>query len=117
MINEKIALIMLEGEIPDSKAPGFDYTKELYSSVQKFAQSSLALCDQGRTKKFESHLNLAFRLFKEGNNTVKNSIVNVYLYAISYALDQNDALRKLAKGLFPKELAEEYQRLHLVGGL
>ncbi|HWA35601.1 MAG TPA: hypothetical protein VG737_15775 [Cyclobacteriaceae bacterium] len=117
MINEKVALIMLEGELPDSKAPGFDYTKELYCSMQKFADSSLALCDQGKTKKFESHLNLAFRLFKEGNKTVKNSIVNVYLYAISYALDRNEALRKITKGLFPKELAEEYQRLHLVGGL
>lgn len=117
MINEKFALVMLEGEIPDSAEPDPNCTKRFYHSMQAFAQASFRLCESGRTKKFEEHLKVALRLFREGNETVKNGIINVYLYTISRALDQNSMLEELASKIFPRELMREYNRLHLISGI
>lgn len=80
MITERIALVMLDGEaFNDNSDP--HHTRQYYKSIQAFANASLTLCEGGKFKKLQSFIKVAFRLFKEGNETVKNGIVNViYLH-------------------------------------
>lgn len=117
MINERFALIMIEGEIPESSEPDPHYTKRFYRAMQIFANASFNLCEAGRIKKFEEHLKVALRLFKEGNETVKNGIINVYLYTVSRALDKQEMLAAYASRIFPSELIKEYNRMHLSSGI
>lgn len=93
MITERIALVILDGEVVnDNKDP--HHTKQYYKSNQAFANASLTLCEEGKFKKLESFIKVAFKLFKEGNEIVKNGIVNVYLFTLSRSLDQNPVSRK-----------------------
>lgn len=108
---------MLEGEIPKSETPDPYFTKRFYHAMQVFAYASLQLCDTGRQRKFEEHLGVALRMFKEGNETVKNGIINVYLYIISRALDRQEMLRTYATRIFPVELVKAYNKMHLCSGL
>jgi hypothetical protein len=110
-------LVLLEGEIPS--IPGRDphYTKRFYQSIQSFANSSLQLWEAGKIKKFDEHLSVAFRLFKEGNETVKNAIINVYLFTVSHALDKRQQLVEYAQKVFPKELMAEYHKFQFASGM
>ena len=117
MINERIALVMLEGEIPTNNLPDPHYTKRLYLAMQTFADASLHLCETGKTKKLEEYLKVALKLFKEGNETVKNAIVNVYLFTISHAMDKQTQLVRYVERIFPKELMIAYYRFHYTSGV
>lgn len=103
MINERLALILLNGEIPDSKEPDPHYTKRFYACVKGFAEASFAMCVRGKFKKFEEYLKIALKLFKEGNETVKNAIVNIYLFSISNDLYHKSNLTTYVQKAFPKE--------------
>jgi len=81
MINERIAIVMLDGEMPNNVNDPH-HTKQFYKSLQAFADISLQLYEERKFKKLEPLLNVALKLFKEGNETVKNGIVNVYPYTI-----------------------------------
>lgn len=98
MINERNALVMLIGEVP-SGVNDPHHTKAFYKTIQSFADSSLEQCEKGNLKKFERFLNVALKLFKEGNETVKNGIVNVYLFTVTHALDKKAQLLVCATSL------------------
>lgn len=116
MINERIALVMLNGEV--GQIPNDPHhTKEFYSSMQTFATSSLKQCEEGNLKKFEECIMVARKLYKDGNETVKNGISNVYLYTLSHALDKQTELKEKIVKLFPKELLEENKRQHYCSGI
>lgn len=117
MINERIALVMLEGEIPINNEPDPHYTKRLYQAMQNFADASLHLSEVGKTKKFEEYLKVGLKLFNEGNENVKNAIINVYLFTISHALDKQAQLVKFVQRVFPKELMREYNKFHYASGV
>lgn len=116
MITERIATVMLDGEVPNAKNDPH-HTKQFYKSIQSFAYVSLRLCEEGKYKKLEQFLKLACKLFKEGNETVKNGIVNVYLFTLSQALDKQAQARKWIEPFMPKELRFEYARQHYASGM
>lgn len=116
MINERIALVMLDGEVPSAIGDPH-HTKQFYRSIQAFADVSLRLCEEGKFKKLERLLLVACKLFRNGNETVKNGIVNVYLFTLSRALDQQPAARKWIEPFMPDELRLEYARLQYVSGI
>lgn len=116
MINERTALVMLVGKVPSSMNDPH-HTKAFYKTMQSFADSSLALWEAGKLKKFERFLNVALKLFKEGNETVKNGIVNIYLFTISHALDKKLEWAAYGQRIFPKDLMAEYHQLHYASGL
>lgn len=116
MINERIALVMLDGEVP-SRQGDPHYTNQFYKSVQAFANASVRLCEEGKFKKLEQFLAVAWKLLKDGNDTVKNGIVNIYLFTLSNVMDSHDAVKKNIEPLMPKELRLEYARLHYISGL
>jgi hypothetical protein len=111
MINERIALVMLEGEIPEGEADPH-YTKRFYKSIQSFTDASVSLCEQKHYRKLERYLRVAFKLFKEGNETVKNGIMNVYLYSLSRSLALHENEKKWVYENMPAELRIEYMRQH-----
>lgn len=77
---------MLEGEV----APGTDGTqlaRQYYTSIEHFAEASVRLCEENKFRKLERFLVVACKLFKEGNQTVRNGIVNVYFYTLSRSPD------------------------------
>jgi hypothetical protein len=116
MINERIAIVMLEGELPATENDPH-HTKQFYKSLQSFANASLRLCEEGKFKKLEQFLNVALKLFKEGNERVKNGIVNVYLYTLSHSLDKQAAARRWIEPFMPNELRLEYARQHYASGM
>ena len=116
MINERIALVMLNGEVGTVENDPH-HTKEFYQSMRTFATSSLRHCERGNFKKFEDSIKVARKLYNDGNETVRNGIVNVYLYTVSHALDkQTEVIKKIA-ALFPKELLTENNRQHYSSGI
>jgi hypothetical protein len=115
MINETTALIMLDGEVPQSN--DLHHTNDYYKSVQAFADASVRLCDERRFKKLEQFLIVAWKLFKEGNATVKNGICNVYLYTLARVMDQRREVRINIEPLMPTELRLEYAKLHYISGI
>jgi hypothetical protein len=116
MITERIALVMLDGELPERKDDPH-YTRQFYKSIQAFANASLKLCDEGKFKKLEQFLKVAFRLFKEGNETVKAGIVDIYLYTLSHSLDQRPNARKWIEPFMPGDLRIAYAQLHHASSL
>lgn len=116
MITERIALMMLEGEFPKN---GDDphFTRQFYKSIQAFADASMKLCDEQKFKKLQEFLGVAYRLFREGNETVKNAVVNIYLFTLSRSLDEHPAVKKSIEPLMPCELRSEYARLHYASGM
>ena len=116
MINERIALLLLNGEagrLPNNS----HYTREFYHCMEGFASASVAICQSGNLKKFESHLNIAKKLYSDGNETVKNGIVNVFLYKALNMLDQIPAARRVAEKCLPQELLREINRQHYCSGM
>jgi hypothetical protein len=116
MINERIALVMLDGKVPNNVNDPH-HTKQFYKSIQSFANISLRLCEEGKFKKLETFLKVALKLFKDGNATVKNGIVNVYLYTLSHALDKQSSASTRIDSILPKELRLEYTRQHYTSGM
>jgi hypothetical protein len=116
MITERIAIVMLEGEVkykPDDR----HYTRQFYKSIQSFAEASRRLSEDGKFAKLQQFLNVACKLFKEGNETVKNGIVNVYLFTLSNSLDKLPEAKKWIEPFMPRELREEYARLKHASGV
>jgi len=116
MITERIALVMLEGEVVNDKNDPH-HTRQYYKSMKAFADASRLLCEQGKFKKLESFIRVAFRLFNEGNDTVKNGIVNVYLFTLSRSLDRDAAAKKWVEPFMPMQLRIEYARIQNSSGL
>lgn len=116
MINERIALVMLDGDAP-AKTGDPHRTNQFYKSMQAFADASVRLCEEGKFKKLEQFLTVAWKLFKDGNETVKNGVVNIYLFTLSRVMDMQVEARKNIEPLMPKELRLEYARLHYISGL
>lgn len=112
MINERIALLLLNGEAGRLTNNNSHYTREFYHCMEGFANASVATCQSGNLKKFESHLNIAKKLYIDGNETVKNGIVNVFLYKASDLLDQIPEARKVAEKCLPEDLLREINRQH-----
>ena len=117
MINERIALLLLNGEAGQLTNNNSHYTREFYQCMQGFANASETTCQSGNLKKFESHLNIAKKLYNDGNETVRNGIVNVFLYKALDMLDQIPAARKVAEKCLPAELLQEINRQHYSSGL
>lgn len=83
--------------MPDGNANALEngphHSRQFYQSMQKFAHVSQQLCNNGHYNKLEKLVRVAFRLFKEGNETIRNVVVNVYLFSLSNALDRNKEAR------------------------
>lgn len=116
MINERIALVMLDGEVPSAKDDPH-HTRQFYKSMQSFADVSLKLCDEGKYKKLGRFLGVAGKLFREGNEIVKTAIVNIYLFTLSRSLDKQPAIRKWVELFMPAELRTEYARMLYASGM
>ncbi len=116
MINERIALVMLDGEIENS-ADDRHHTRQLYRSIQGFADSSLKLCEEEKFEKLKQFLKVALKLFKEGNATVRNAIVNVYLFTLSRYMDEQPVGKKRIEPFLPHELRIEYGKMHYTSGM
>ena len=116
MINERIAPVMLDGKIEDN-ADDRQHTRQLYKSIQGFADSSLKLCEEEKFEKLKQFLKVALKLFKEGNAPVRNAIVNVYLFTLSRYMDEQPRGRKHIEPFLPQELRIEYGKLHYTSGM
>jgi hypothetical protein len=116
MINERIALLVLNGEAGKvSRDP--HYTKEFYQCMEGFAKTSVAVCKANKVEKFESHLRVAKKLYLDGNETVKNGILNVFLFSVLDSLDQIPAFKALAQRILPDEMLAEVSRQHYSSGI
>jgi hypothetical protein len=116
MINERIALLLLNGEA-GKVARDPHYTKEFYQCMERFASTSIAVCQSHYLAKFESHLKVIKKLYLDGNETVKNGILNVFLFKVLDTLDQTPSFKLLAKKLLPQEMLVEATRQHYCSGI
>ncbi len=116
MINERIALLLLNGE-SGKIARDSHYTREFYQCMEGFASASISVCRAQNLKKFESHLIVASKLYTDGNETVKNGIVNVFLFKVLDILDNYPGAKQVAKKCLPEQLLHEVNRQHYSSGL
>lgn len=107
MINERIALLLLNGAAGRLTNNNAHFTREFYRCMEGFANASAATCQSRNLRKFESHLTIVKKLYNDGNEAVKNGIVNVFLYKALDMLDQIPATRKVAEKCLPQELPQE----------
>lgn len=116
MITERIVLVMLNGQVCTMENDP-NHAREFYHAVQCFADVSVKLCEERKFNRLERLIGLAFKFFKEGNDTVRNAIVNVYLYTLARALDRDAKARVWIEPFMPGELRGEYKKLHYCTGL
>lgn len=116
MINERIALLMLNGSVGNVDNDRH-YTKEFYQSMQNFAVVSLQYCENKNYNKLQETTRIATKLFNEGNEIVKNGIVNVYLYTLAHALDKQQDVKDKVMHYLPKEITLENNRQHYCSGM
>jgi len=55
---------------------------------------------------------VALKLFREGNNTVKAGVTDIYLYTLSHSLDRHNNQQRWIEAFMPDELRAEYTRQH-----
>ncbi len=116
MINERIALVMLDGEVPSLKDDPH-HPRQFYKSMQLFADVSLKLCDEGKYKNLGRFLAVADNLLRDGNESVKTAIVNIYLFTLSRSMDKQPAIRKWIELFMSAELRTEYARMLYASGM
>ncbi|HEY5745356.1 MAG TPA: hypothetical protein VIU12_04685 [Chryseolinea sp.] len=116
MINERIAIIMLEEKTPCLHGDPH-YTKQFYKSIRLFALASLQLCEEEKYHKLEQFMKIAFKLFQEGNDTVKSGIVNVYLYTLLFRWITANPAAKASSLSCPMNSGWSTPRQHYASGM
>ncbi len=106
---------MLDGEVPKVSGDAH-HRRQFHKSIQAFADASIKLCEVGKFRKLEQFLTVVW-LFKDGNETMRNGIVNIYLLTLSRVMDLNQKARRKVEPLMPKEMRLEYARLPIVIGI
>jgi hypothetical protein len=73
--------------------------------MQKLADITKVFIISGNIQRVKKCLDIATRLYSNGNNEVKNAIANVYVFSVSTFMEiHHYNIRKL----FPKPLQSEY---------
>jgi hypothetical protein len=116
MIDERMALIMLNGNVSNTKTET-RHTEEFYQSVQQLATASLLQCERNNMQKLDEYLAVAVKLYLQGNETVRNGIVNIYLYTLAHAMGVSEELTKRLNKILPAELLMENNRQHYCSGI
>ena len=87
---------MIGEELPDYELKRLQ-TKQLYESMQVYANSIVALAECGDLKNFQTQLIVADRLYVEGNDQVKDVMEKVYISSLSHTLERKPELLQMAK--------------------
>ena len=82
----------------------------IYSAVQYFADFTKLHINIGNFKEVKHCFDIAEKLLKYGNNTVKNAIENGYLFSLSRIIDMTNPVSKKVKDILPDLLKKEYNR-------
>ena len=116
-----------ETEVPEilgNELPEINYelqkkvnTKNIYKTIQCFADFTKQLAVCGNLKEVQRCFNLAEKMLQDGNNTVKNAIENVYLFSVSKILDMTNPLSEAVKEMLNGPLRNEYYKQVHAGGI
>lgn len=82
----------------------------VYSAIQYFADFTKLHITIGNFKEVKHCFDIAEKLLKNGNSTVKNAIENGYLFSISRIIDMTNPISKKVKEILPELLKKEYNR-------
>ena len=112
MIKETEILEVLGNDLPEMN-PSLEKTEDvnnIYKAMQCFANFTKGLINKGDFKEVKHCFNVAEKLLKNGNSTVKNAIENGYLYSLSSILDYTTPVSLKVKSLLTDSLKKEYNR-------
>lgn len=90
---------------------------DVYKSVKCFVDFTKQLALKGNFKEVKHCFTVAEKLLRNGNNTVKNAIENVYVFSLSSIIDFNTPLSKKVKELLTDSLKKEYNRQICASGI
>jgi len=96
MITESQAVMMIRDELPANELRHLQI-KQLYESMQVFANSVIHLGENGELKRFETQLMVSDRMYVEGNSQVKEVMEKVYISSLSHTLERKPELLLMAK--------------------
>jgi hypothetical protein len=119
MIKETEIVEVLGNELPEMN-PILEKTEgvnTIYKAMQCFANFTKTLVNKGDFKEVKHCFQVAEKLLKNGNSTVKNAIENGYLYSLSSILDYTSPVSLKVKGLLTDALKKEYRRQVCASGL
>ncbi len=107
-ITENEVLTILSNELPQLETVVKNTCKQIkiYNTIGCFADVTKQMIKTGNIKEVKRCFNLAEKIWKKGNNTVKNAIENGYLVSLSAALDLNTKI----KDMLNPPLKKEYNR-------
>ena len=112
MIKETEILEVFGNELPE-----MNYSHEktedvnnIYKAMTCFANFTKSLVNKGDFKEVKHCFDIAEKLLKNGNSTVKNAIENGYLYSLSSILDYTTPVSLKVKSLLTDSLKKEYNR-------
>lgn len=91
-----------------------DDTLGFYNIIHRFTEFTKNLIKRGNIPMVQQCFIKAELLINDGNQTVKNSIENIYVYSISTLLDMPDNIYKQVKDILPDTLNEKYHSLHRI---
>src|ERR1017187_5027257 len=110
MITEMQVREILQKELPEIKKELEKLTNlnNIYKTMQCFVDITKKLAGKRNMKAVKKSFKLAERILKEGNNTVKNAVENVYVFSISTILNLGTPISKKINTLFNGSLRKEY---------
>ena len=89
-----------------------DDTSGFYNIIHRFTEFTKNLIKTGNIPMVQQCFIKAELMINDGNQAVKNSIENIYVYSISTFLDMPGNISKQVKDILPNTLNERYHSLH-----
>ncbi|HEX7412715.1 MAG TPA: hypothetical protein VF411_01625 [Bacteroidia bacterium] len=104
-ITENEALTLLSIELPQLGVEIKNICKQItiFNVMSCFADVTKQMVKMGNLKEVKRCFNLAEKIWKKGNNAVKNVIENGYLFSLSTVLDLNTKIKDLLNATLKKE--------------
>jgi len=103
MLSEKDAIQVIKKELPQLIQSSEADELSIYKSVSKLVAFTRHVIQNNNTNEVKHCFSLAEQLLKEGNNTVKNAVENVYVFSLSCLFGSTSILREFITPLIEAE--------------
>jgi hypothetical protein len=112
MIPDKDVVQVIIDEVPELKPIVFSSigTVSIYQNVRLLADLTVKLIEERDLRLVRKCFVVAEKLLKEGSQTTKNAIENVFVYSVTTRTEKQDYSRNEVLPLLPAALKAEYQR-------
>jgi hypothetical protein len=119
MITENKVSDILGEELPEinNELEKLSNSNNIYKTIECFVDFTKLLISKGNLKEVKHCFNVAEKMLKNGNNTVKNAIENVYVYSLGTVVALSTLKTNHLKEIFNGSLRKEYNKQVCASGI